>query len=103
MSNRYYDNEAQAKSDIAVILKPHFPVANIFVADREPINIGMRAVVFAVRVKKDDEKCESAINAFYQNQIGSTGEKLEWIGTKMDFMNTIEEEYIMVRAVIENG
>lgn len=99
---RYFSSEAEAKELISGIIRPFFAVAQLIIVDRNPINIGLREVIFAAKVKKDDAKCHLLINAFKEAQV-SQSERLEWQGTKMDFMNDEEHEYIMVKAVIENG
>lgn len=99
---RFFSSEAEAKTEIGNIIRPFFGTAQLTIVDRNAINIGLREVIFAAKVKKDDEKCDLLINAFKDAQV-SQSERLEWQGTKMDFMNDTEHEYIMVKAVIENG
>ncbi len=99
----YYDNESQAKTEIAGVLKPIYPVCSLFAAERNAQNLGLREVIFVARVPKDDTKSEQAVNALFVLQVSDAIDRLEWIGTKMDFMNNIEDEYIMIKAVIENG
>lgn len=103
MSEMYYNNEDEARADITLVLKPIFGTAHLIVAEREAINITLRSVIFVARVRKDDSKSEQVTNAFYILQKSSSYEKLEWQGTKIDFINGSEDEYIMIKAVIQNG
>ncbi len=98
----FFSNESDAKAEIVSILKPILGSAHLFVAERNAINIGLREVIFVVRMKKDDSKSENAVNALFAAQL-SQSERLEWQGTKIDFLNDNETEYIMIKAVIENG
>lgn len=98
----FFSNESDAKAEIVSILKPILGSAHLFVAERNTINIGLREVIFVVRMKKDDSKSENAVNALFAAQL-SQSERLEWQGTKIDFLNDNETEYIMIKAVIENG
>lgn len=99
---RYFSSETDARTVISNIMRPFFSSAQLTIVDRNAINIGLREVIFAAKVKKDDEKCDLLINAFKDAQV-SQSERLEWQGTKMDFMNDTEHEYIMIKAVVENG
>jgi len=100
---RSYDNESQAKDEIASTLRPIYGSAQLFVAERSPMNLGLREVMFVAKVKADSQKSEEAVNAFYQLQIASTGERIEWSGSKIDFLNDVNSEYIMIKAVVQNG
>ncbi len=99
---RFFDTESDARAEIVSILKPILGNAHLFVAERNAINIGLREVIFVVRTPKDDAKNESVVNALFTAQC-SQSERLEWQGTKMDFLNDNETEYIMIRTVVENG
>lgn len=99
---RFFINESEVRTEIVSILKPILGNVHLFVAERNAINIGLRDVIFVVRMQKDDAKIESAINALFIAQC-SQSERLEWQGTKMDFLNDNETEYLMIKAVIENG
>jgi len=99
---RYFSNETDARVVIADIIRPIYGNAHLFIADRNAINIGLRDVTFVARVKKDDTKANALINAFFTTQL-SQSERLEWQGSKIDFLNDEETEYIMIKAVIENG
>lgn len=99
----YYTNEATAKTEIASVLKPIYPVCSLFVAERNAQNLGLREVIFVARVPKDDAKSEQAVNALFTLQVSDAIDRLEWQGTKVDFLNDNETEYIMIKAVIENG
>lgn len=103
MSMGYYVNEVTARAEITSVLKPIYPVCSLFVAERNAQNLGLREVIFVARVQKDDVKGEQVVNALFALQVSDAIDRLEWIGTKMDFMNNIEDEYIMIKAVIENG
>lgn len=99
---RFFSSETEAKTVISDIIRPFFSSTQLTIVDRNHINIGLREVIIAAKVKKDDEKCHQLINAFFEAQL-SQSERLEWQGTKMDFMNDTEHEYIMIKAVVENG
>lgn len=101
--SRYYINEATAKAEIISVLKPIYPVCSLFVAERNAQNLGLREVIFVARVTKDDAKSEQAVNALFALQVSDAIDRLEWQGTKVDFLNDNENEYIMIKAVIENG
>lgn len=98
----FFGNENDARTEIANILKPVLGNAHLFVAERNAINIGLREVIFVVRMQKDDAKSENAVNAFFTASL-SQSERLEWQGSKMDFLNDNETEYLMIKAVVENG
>lgn len=99
---RFFSSESEAKTVISNIIRPFFNTAQLSIVDRNAINIGLREVIFAAKVQKDDNKCHQLINAFKEAQV-TQSERLEWQGTKMDFMNDTEHEYIMIKAVVENG
>lgn len=98
----FFDNENDARTEIVNILKPVLGNAHLFVAERNAINIGLREVIFVVRMQKDDAKSENAVNALFIASL-SQSERLEWQGSKMDFLNDNETEYLMIKAVVENG
>lgn len=98
----FFDNENDARTEIVNILKPVLGNAHLFVAERNAINIGLREVIFVVRMQKDDAKSENAVNALFTASL-SQSERLEWQGSKMDFLNDNETEYLMIKAVVENG
>jgi len=99
---RFFSNENEARVFIADIIRPIFSTADLFIAERNPQNIGLRDVLFAAKVKRDEQKADRLVNAFYQKQI-LYSEALEWQGSKTDFLNDLEHEYFMIKAVIENG
>ena len=100
---RYYDNEAQAKSEIISILKPYYPTTVLTVAERTPQNLGLRDVTYAARVKRHDLHPEKVINDIYTIQKNSGTDRIEWVGTKLDFINDNETEYILIKTVVQNG
>lgn len=99
---RFFENETEAREAIANIIKPIYPNAHLFIAERNTQNIGLRDVTFVARVKKNDEKTNELVNVFFNYQVNYS-EKLSWVGTKIDFLNDEETEYILIKAVIENG
>lgn len=98
----FFNSEAEARIVIANIIRPIYGVAHLFIAERNKMNIGLREVVFVARVTKDDTKANELVNSFFESQL-SQSERLEWMGTKMDFMNDEETEYFMIKTVVENG
>lgn len=103
MSIQYFINEAEAKTAIVSAIKPTYGNIHLFVAERNSINIGIREVVFVARVPKDDVKSEAVVNALFALQVAQPIDRIEWQGTKMDFLNDNETEYIMIKAVVQNG
>lgn len=99
---RFFTDELEARTVIADVIRPVYANAHLFIAERNAINIGLREVTFVARVKKDDTKANALIDAFFTAQL-SQSERLEWQGSKIDFLNDEETEYIMIKAVIENG
>lgn len=99
---RFFNNEREARTVIAEIIRPIYGSANLFVAERNPQGIGLREVLFIAEVKKDDEKANQLINALFQSQV-SQSERLEWQGSKMDFLHEKEHEYFMIKVVVENA
>jgi len=98
----YFNSEAEARTVVADIIRPVYGAAHLFIAERNKMNIGLREVVFVARVTKDDSKGNNLVNAFFEAQL-SQDERLEWMGTKMDFMQDEETEYFLIKTVIENG
>lgn len=103
MSMGYYLNETAARTEIIGAIKPIYGNCALFVAERNAQNLGLREVIFVARVPKDDAKSERAVNALFTLQVSDAIDRLEWQGTKVDFLNDNETEYIMIKAVIENG
>lgn len=99
---RFFESEVEARNTIADLIRPHYPSAHLFIAERTAQNLGLREVTFVARVKKEEDKTHQLINAFYLAQQ-SNSESLSWEGTKIDFLNDEETEYIMVKAIVENG
>jgi hypothetical protein len=103
MSMGYYLNETDARTDIVGAIKPIYGNCALFVAERNAVNLGLREVIFVARVPKDDAKSEAAVNALFALQIAQPAQRLEWQGTKVDFLNDNETEYLMIKAVVTNG
>lgn len=103
MSMGYYLNETDARADIVGAIKPIYGNCSLFVAERNAVNLGLREVIFVARVPKDDAKSEAAVNALFALQIAQPAQRMEWQGTKVDFLNDNETEYLMIKAVIANG
>lgn len=104
MSIQYFVDEAEARSEIIKAIKPIYGNSCVlFVAERNSINIGLREVIFVARVTKDDANSEKAVNELFKLQLEQPIERLEWQGTKMDFLNDNETEYLMIKAVVTNG
>jgi len=99
---RFFSDENEARTFIADVIRPIFHSADLFIVERNPQNIGLRDVVFAAKVKRDEQKADQLINAFYMKQV-SNSEKFEWQGSKIDFLNDLEHEYFMIKVVVENG
>lgn len=99
---RFFNSENDARTEIVNIIKPILGNVQLFVAERNAINIGLREVIWVVRMAKDDMKSENVINALFTAQC-SQSERLEWQGTKVDFLNDNETEYLMIKTVVENG
>lgn len=99
---RFFESESNARSVIADVIRPIYPNAHLFIAERNPQNISLRDVTFVARVKKEDDKTNQLLNSFFNLQIENS-ERLSWEGTKIDFINDEETEYIMIKVVVENG
>ncbi len=97
----YFATEEEAKKVIADILRPYFGIAQLTIAERNRINIGLREVLIVAKVKNDDEKCHAVLNKFFEAET-TQSEKLILQGTKIDFLNGDEHLYILVKTVIEN-
>ena len=99
----YYSNETEARTAIVGAIKPIYGNAHLFIGERNALSIGLREVIFVCRVPNDDTKSEAAVNAIFALQVLQPIDRLEWQGTKIDFLNDNETEYIMIKAVVENG
>jgi|GEM_PF-3016767 len=97
----YFLSETDAREAIAKLLRPIYGTATITIAERNKRNSATRDVIFVVEVKKDEEKCLNLLNSlFKENVVNPSG--LEWEGTKVDFINDKEHEYILIKAIVQN-
>ena len=97
----YFVNEMDAREAIANILRPIYGTANITIAERNKRNAATRDVIFVVEVKKDDEKCLALLNGLFKENVANPS-GLEWQGTKVDFINDKEHEYVLIKAIVQN-
>jgi hypothetical protein len=95
----YYIDEATARADIVSIVSPIMRTAEVFIIERQPINVGLRDTVFAVRIKQGDAKSETLVNAIMNYQVES-GKALVFDGSKLDMMGDVPNEYILVKVTI---
>ena len=98
----YFANELEAKEAVIQAFKPIFGSANITIVERNKRNAATREAIFAVEVKKDDEKSIALLNALFKSHVENPN-GLEWQGTKMDFLNDKEHEYVLIRAIVQNS
>jgi hypothetical protein len=99
-------SEADVKTRISDAIKPYLKVASVFVFRRTPAASGIKEVIFAVKVKRDDDIGESICDAL--QALGNSGdlnfpEKIEFAESTLDFNDGLEHEYFMVKATLWSG
>lgn len=99
---RFFESEAEAREVIATIIRPFYPNAHLFVAERNATDTCLRDVLFVARVKKEDAKTELLLNALFKACCVEV-DRLAWKSTKIDFLNDEETEYIAILAVVHTG
>lgn len=97
----YFSNEDEARNAVVAIVKKCFPVGDITIVERNPINVATREAIFAVKVKKDDSKMIQLLNGLFASHVENP-HGLKWVGTKMDFLLDKEHEYVLIRATVQN-
>lgn len=95
----YYVDEATARAEIVAIVAPIIKTAEVFIIERQAINVGLRDTIFAVRIKQGDAKSEMLINAIMNYPVQS-GKAMVFDGSKLDMMGDVPNEYILVKVTI---
>lgn len=98
--------ESDVKTRISDAIRPYLKTASIFVFRRTPLASAIKEVVFAVKIKRDEDIGEAVCNAL--QSIGNAGdlnhpEEIRFAESTLDFNDGLEHEYFMVKATLWSG
>lgn len=99
-------SESDVKIRISDAIRPIVKTADVFVFRRTTTASALKEVVFAVKVKRDDQIGETLCNAL--QAIGNAGdinhpEEISFVESTLDFNDGLEHEYFMVKATLWSG